>query len=158
MFSLTQADCPEHYEAARQLFGEYLDFLGLDLSFQRVNEELSHIAQSYGPPAGGLLLLAHNGEWVGCAGIRPIGPGIAELKRMYIRESCRGLGAGRLLMQACLQLAADLGYKRIRLDTLERLSAALNLYRMAGFHEIPAYYDNPLEGVVYMERSLGQEK
>ena len=79
----------------------------------------------------------------------------AEIKRLYERAFWRRLGLGRQLAVRAIAAARAAGYEILCLDTLEFMAEARALYQSLGFSEIPAYYDNPLDGVVYMERSLG---
>jgi len=80
--------------------------------------------------------------------------GICEMKRLYIKPNFRKYGIGKLLVKEICTKAEIFGYKVMRLDTLERLSRAINLYEKLGFAKIDAYYHNPLPHVVYMEKQL----
>ncbi len=148
------ADSPVHYEHARRLFREYADHIEVDLCFQGFEKELTELEKQYGPPEGGILLVRSGEEFVGCAGIRKISERTAELKRMYLQPSLQGKGLGRELLSRSMQLAKQLGYTSVRLDTLQRMKAALKLYRETGFEEIEPYYHNPNGEVVYMEKAL----
>lgn len=153
-FSLAQS--AEQYDQGRILFREYADSLGFGLEFQDFEGELAGIEKKYGPPGGALILCRHitQQQYVGCVAIRQLNVQTAELKRLYVRPPFRKLKLGRHLLQQALHQARLLGYERIRLDTLPTFQAALQLYIQYGFHEIPAYYSNPMEGVVYMEKQL----
>ena len=140
----------------RALFTEYQQWLGADLSFQNFPEELDRLAEVYAPP-GGLLLLARarDGSAAGGVGMKGLEPGICEMKRLYVRPAWRSLGLGRRLAAAVVQAGRDAGYALMRLDTLTRLHEAVALYCSMGFREVPAYYSNPMDGVLYMEKALG---
>ncbi|MGA2259541.1 MAG: hypothetical protein ABSG53_33105, partial [Thermoguttaceae bacterium] len=72
--------------AARGLFVEYAENLGVDLCFQGFREELAGLPGAYAPPDG-RLLLAIDGDWaVGCVAIRKLGDGICEMKRLYVKS------------------------------------------------------------------------
>jgi ribosomal protein S18 acetylase RimI-like enzyme len=148
------ADTDTAFEAGKRLFSAYVASLGIDLSFQGFSGELDTIAQQYNTPTGALLIAYADGQAVGCVGVRPLEAGVAELKRMYVQEAYRGYGIGVQLMERSLQLAKDLGYQTIRLDSLQHMTKALALYRAYGFYEIPAYRFNPLEGAIYMEKRI----
>jgi GNAT superfamily N-acetyltransferase len=153
----TTAVTPTGFRVGAELFREYARSLGFDLSFQGFEEELLTIDRQYHAPNGALLLVYRDDAPVGCAGIRQLEEGIAELKRMYLRPDFRGQGIGLELLNRSIAIAKDLGYWRIRLDTLSTMAPALRLYRKLGFREIAPYRFNPIEGTVYMEKSLGDE-
>ena len=95
------------------------------------------------PPDGFFLVAYRDAAVCGCAGIRALQPGIAELKRMYVRPTARGLGTGARLVAAAQSRARGLGYRAIRLDTRHDLVEARGLYTKLSFAEIPAYNRNP---------------
>jgi ribosomal protein S18 acetylase RimI-like enzyme len=158
---LVVAGQPVEYEAGRRLFEEYASQLGIDLCFQNFATELKQLPQMYGPPAGRLILAVREGEYVGCVGIRPLDHGAAdddipvcEMKRLYVRPDARSGGLGRQLASAAIIAGVELGYGRMVLDTLGRMSEALSLYGSLGFVETAPYYANPNGDVRYLERAL----
>lgn len=94
------------------------------------------------PPGGAFVLVVEEGRPVAGGGVRRLGDGVAEIKRMYVVPDARGRGHGRRLLEALERAAADLGYTRTRLDTAAPLTVALELYRSAGYREIPDYNGN----------------
>ena len=141
-------------EFVRTLFEEYAAELGVDLGFQGFAEEVATLPGAYAPPRG-LLLLAWSADVpAGCAGLRPLGPDVCELKRLFVRPAYRGRGLARQLSTAALGEARARGYRRIRLDTLPGMVEAQRLYRDLGFREIAPYRANPVPGAVFMELDL----
>ena len=154
MVVLEQALTPGHLASVRVLFQEYVDALGVDLSFQGFEEELRDLPGGYALPDG-TLILAREGESVlGCVGVRPLDSGTAEMKRLYVRPEGRARGAGRALAWAAIEHARRAGYRRMRLDTLPQMVQAQALYESLGFRSIPPYRFNPVPGTVYMELPL----
>lgn len=151
---VSAADSAEDYGHARELFEEYAAQLGVDLCFQNFAFELDHLAEMYGPPSGCLLLGRRAGKIVGCVALRHLSGEVCELKRLYVRESARTLGLGRALTRAALAAARAIGYQRIVLDTLERMTAARQLYASLGFRAALAYYANPDPTVEYLALDL----
>jgi DNA-binding MarR family transcriptional regulator/GNAT superfamily N-acetyltransferase len=96
------------------------------------------------PPAGLLLVATLHAEPVGCGGLKlhPDG-GTAEVKRMWVSPTVRGLGLGRRLLAELETRAATLGVRTLRLDTNRALTEAIGLYRAAGYREVPPYNDEP---------------
>jgi len=139
---------------ARQLFIEYQQWLNTDLCFQGFEKELASLPGKYAEPNGSILLAEHQGKIIGCVAVRQIKDDICEMKRLYVKPEFQGLLAGRLLAEAIIQKAKELGYKKMQLDTLQRLDRAIGLYEKLGFKEIKPYYDNPLDEVVYWELDL----
>lgn len=153
--SVTRAVTTEDVAAARELFLEYASALGVDLEFQGFAAELAQLPGNYAPPEGRLLLAWADGELAGCAGLRPLQPTVAEMKRLYVRPQFRGAEAGRTLAEAIIAEARSIGYRSIRLDTLPAMGAARRLYRSLGFHEIESYTTNPIPGTAFLELDLG---
>lgn len=89
--------------------------------------------------SGVFLIVAQNGMPVGCGAVRLIDAETGELKRMYVSPAVRGKGLGRRLVAALEAEARALGAKRLVLETGTRQTAALALYRAAGFQPIPLY-------------------
>ena len=133
---------------------DYQAELGVDLCFQSFDEEMATLPGRYASPSGALLLLFQDDSAKGCGALRDLGEGIAELKRMYLEPDIRGHGEGARLLNLLLDKARQLGYERVRLDTLRRLTPAVRLYEKSGFREIAPYNPNPEDDIVYFERSL----
>jgi putative acetyltransferase len=139
---------------ARRLLEEYEDSLDVDLCFQGFAEELDGLPGAYARPAGGLLLGYEGNEPAGCVAFRPLEPGIAELKRLYVRPAARGRGWGRRLVDRVVSDARAAGYASIRLDTLPSMREAHGLYLALGFREIPPYRHNPVPDTRFFELDL----
>ncbi len=142
------------FEHGKLLFREYVDSLGVDLTFQDFEDELMKVDTQYNIPRGALLLALKDAQPVGCTGVRKLDEETAELKRMYVKAAFRGCGIGVKLLQQSIGIARELGYKKMKLDTLKDMVKAQELYRSFGFYEIPSYRFNPLEGTIYMEKEL----
>ena len=152
---ITQAETAEQIEQARALFREYESWLGLSLCFQNFERELAELPGAYAEPDGRLLLACHNDELAGCVALRQLSDRTCEMKRLFVRETFRGKGIGRLLIETIIRKAKEIGYERMLLDTLPpRMNDAIALYRSIGFKEIAPYYDNPVDGAIFMELSL----
>lgn len=140
----------------RTLFREYQRWLGRDLCFQGFEAELAALPGRYAPPSGRLYLAEAGGALVGCIALREFAPGVSEMKRLFVRDSARGTGVGRLLAERVIADAREIGSACMRLDTLsDSMVAANRLYEALGFVDIPAYYSNPMPDVRYMELDLG---
>ncbi|KAL5365521.1 putative GNAT family acetyltransferase [Aspergillus floccosus] len=169
-FTIIPATTPTHISTARTLFTSYADWLALDLTFQNFSSELASLPGPYTAPHGALLLAYSTTDPVqplGCVAVRPLPnhPADAprphggkkktcEMKRLYVLPKARGMGLGSALVQAVVRCAKDMGYSEMRLDTLPRMQGAIALYRRAGFGEIEAYYETPLEGTVFLGLDL----
>ena len=150
--ALAAAEGPEDLDHVRALFLEYAQSLGFSLCFQGFDAELAALPGKYAPPDGALLLARVDGAVAGVVGLRPLDGGVCEMKRLYVRPEFRRSGAGRRLAEAIVEAGRQCGYRAMRLDTLETMTAARTLYGSLGFHEIPPYYDNPICGALYYEK------
>ena len=154
--AIIEADSPEALAVVRQLFGEYAASIEVDLGFQNFAEELAGLPGEYVRPAGGLLLGLDGEMPAGCVAFRRPEPGIAEMKRLYVRPAVRGRGWGRRLAEKVVSEARAAGYGRMRLDTLPAMRSALALYLDLGFVEIAPYRHNPVPGARFLELDLRQ--
>jgi putative acetyltransferase len=154
-FAVTQAESPAQIAQSRELFLEYAQSLGFSLCFQNFDKELASLPGDYAPPEGRLLLAEYEGEVVGCVALHKLEPGICEMKRLYLRPTVRGKGLGRILATHIIAEARQIGYQRMRLDTVEPvMKDAVAMYRKIGFKEIAPYCTNPIAGALYLELSL----
>ena len=153
---IAEARWPGDHATVEALFREYVTSLSEDISFQNVDDELAGLPGKYARP-GGVVLIAWDGaEPAGAIAYRMFEPGVAEMKRLYVREACRGRGVARELANELIEDARARGYRTMLLDTLASMSAARALYRDLGFAPVAPYYDNPLPGVMYMALDLGE--
>ncbi|MFB9124283.1 GNAT family N-acetyltransferase [Paraburkholderia dipogonis] len=154
MIQITTAEFPRQLETVRAIFREYAGSLDVDLGFQNFESELAGLPGKFAAPRGRMLLAYHREELIGCVAMRPLDDTTCEMKRLYVRPSGRGLGAGRQLATRICDIAREARYHRIRLDSLPTMQAALDLYASLGFARIPAYVFNPIAGAIYLERNL----
>lgn len=153
--SFTQAETPAHITQARGLFLEYAQSLGFSLCFQNFDEELAMLPGEYAPPEGRLLLAEYERQLAGCVALHKLGPAVCEMKRLYLRPQFRGKGLGRIVADRIISEARQIGYQRMRLDTVEPvMKDAVAMYRRLGFREIAPYCANPIAGALYMELQL----
>ena len=153
--SLRIQDCTaKGLDDVRPLLMEYADSLGNHLCFQDFEKELANLPGDYAPPLGRLLVAVDDVRLAGCVALRRIDDQVCEMKRLYVRPAYRGAGLGRKLAEAVITSACEVGYAKMRLDTLPSMKKAIKLYHSLGFAEIPAYRFNPVDGVKYMELGL----
>jgi GNAT superfamily N-acetyltransferase len=170
-FRIEQVTTAAQVRAARDLFLEYANSLGFSLAFQNFEHELRTLPGDYAPPHGRLLLAYLDDAPVGCVALhewkrpaegqpeKPLAGAltdpVCEMKRLYVRPAARGHALGRILVERLIKEARAIGYKRMRLDTVEPImTRAVLLYRDMGFQEILAYRENPMKGTLYFELKL----
>ncbi|MGB7207829.1 MAG: GNAT family N-acetyltransferase [Pyrinomonadaceae bacterium] len=155
MIEILQAETAEQIEDVRAIFREYEAWLGLDLCFQGFEDELNQLPGRYACPDGRLFLASVDEKLAGCIALRKLEDDICEMKRLYLREEFRGLGLGNTMIEKLIEEAQVIGYSKMRLDTYPpKMGKAVKLYESHGFSAIPPYYDNPHEGVLFMELVL----
>eukprot|EP00299_Pterocystis_sp_00344_P006815 c1894_g1_i1.p1 GENE.c1894_g1_i1~~c1894_g1_i1.p1 ORF type:complete len:204 (+),score=21.31 c1894_g1_i1:38-613(+) len=161
----------------------FLDSVGCDICFQDFEKELATLPGKFAAEMGGVLLLLREttqnvqnnsttpnqavkigsieregtttteGD-VGCIALRDLGDGVGEIKRLFVRKEWQGLALGLELSRVLISLARGLPYHTLRLDTLERLQSACQLYPKLGFVRTEPYCFNPFEDAVFMELKL----
>jgi GNAT superfamily N-acetyltransferase len=137
-----------------ELDGRYAD---LDAEEAVDYATLNLLGPDVAPPHGVVLVARLDGEAVGCGAVRRLDDGVGEVKRMYVTPGARGRGLARALLAALESAAADLGYRRLVLETGIRQGEAMALYESAGWTRIENYgayraaswsrcYEKPLSG------------
>ena len=145
---------PADMDGIRGLIREYMESMALNLCFQGIDEELTTLPGKYSEPDGALIVAEADGALCGCVALKKIGDGICEMKRLFVKDAFKGKGIGRELVRRIIDEGRSKGYGFMRLDTLASMKPAIALYRSFGFSETEAYVYNPLEGAVYMEKTL----
>jgi GNAT superfamily N-acetyltransferase len=138
--------------AAEALIREYLQFIAETAreSYHLTFDVEAMIASDIGdagkfyPPAGRFYVVRHGDRFVGVGCLKRLTPDVAEIQRMYVQPTARGVGAGRLLVDQLLSDARAMRFKTVRLESLRALSAAHALYRSVGFREIEPYAENSM--------------
>ncbi|MCB9849145.1 MAG: GNAT family N-acetyltransferase [Phycisphaerales bacterium] len=156
MWEIVEAQFPQDVVVVRSLFWAYGESLDFDLCFQGFDEELDTLPGAYAAPRGRVLLARGGGVDAGCVAVRPLGDDACEMKRLFVLPAFRGHGLGRRLAETIVSLGRQLGYARMRLDTVPEMTGAIGLYRALGFREIGPYCENPIPGALYFELGLAR--
>lgn len=145
-------------EQIKELFIEYTKSLAINLDFQNIRSELETLPGKYVKPDGLLILALVDGQTAGCIALRKLEEKICEMKRLYVRDEFRGYGIGSSLISFLVNEAKRMNYDFMRLDTLDTMKAAQNLYVSYGFYDIEPYTFNPINGARFMELNLLSNK
>lgn len=138
--------------AAERLIREYLGFIAeiaresyhLTFDIEAMIASDLHDESKFFPPAGRFYVVRHAGEFIGVGCLKRLTPKVAEIQRMYVQPSARGVGAGRVLVERLLAEARGMKFRTVRLESLRALSAAHALYRSVGFREIDPYDESSM--------------
>ena len=109
------------------------------------DKEVDAMYESYSRPRSAYFVIESEGRVLGGGGVAPLIGGdadVCELRKMYFLPELRGRGAGRALMERCLETARKLGFGRCYLETLTGMDAAQALYARFGFRPLRAPMGN----------------
>jgi putative acetyltransferase len=140
---LAPEDAESLAEVAR-LFAEYAEWLSGFVVHTTIHDELDTLPAPFAAP-GGVLLVGRDDEGAicGCAGVKRLSDSAAEIKRLFVREECRGAGMGRALFSAALDAACELGYSEAFVSTIPSHMAAANaMYERIGFAPAHRFEDH----------------
>ena len=149
--AVISAEAPDSADV-RWCFGQYAEELGRLFGY-RVEEALPLGADELTPPHGLVLVARVQGEAVGCGALKLQLPRIAEIKRMWVAPHMRGRGLGRQLLAALETRALAAGKCVARLDSNERLGAAMAMYLGHGYRAVEAFNDEPF-ATHWLEKEL----
>ena len=136
---VAQAVSPASVAEVRGLFEQYAQLKGYEFEGVNFEQEMAALPGPYTPAHGGRLLLAtYEGEAAGCVGLKKLDASGAEVKRLYVPPQYRGNGIGKMLVEAALQQAKELGYKRIVADTDLNMRIAMLIFDEHGFRQVDA--------------------
>ena len=155
-FHIRPARTADEIAAASLLFEEYASSLPVALGYQGFETELAELPGKYAPPGGELLVAwDEGGRAIGCVALRPlIDGGRCEMKRLYVAPEARGLGLGKALTDAIVEVARERGYSELYLDTLPTMGTAVRVYGKIGFRRIAPYFAPTPDGTIFMGLSL----
>jgi ribosomal protein S18 acetylase RimI-like enzyme len=157
MIKIAEADTKEFVENAKKLIREYAQSLEFDLGFQDFDNEMVNFPGQYVFPRGCLYIALNANQPIGCVALRDLGQGICEMKRLYVKPHFRGQKVGKLLAEAVIKAARNMGYDYMRLDTIPSMRHANMLYTSLGFKQIAPYRFNPIEGATFFELNLKEK-
>lgn len=152
----------------RPLFRDYRDWLAehrdpdesarsrVEAGLATIDELIARLPGSYGPPRGDVLLWMEGDEIAACGALRELSPGTAEAKRVSVIPKFRGEEFGRRYVRSLIERARELGYEKLRVDTLSSMKAAIEFYGEAGFRPIPPFWSHPAAGALFFELRLGR--
>lgn len=126
----------------------------LSISFQNLDDELKDPAKKYTSPEGKLLVAVEGEDVLGMIAYHKHSDTRCEMKRLYVKPSCRGMKLGEKLIEELIVHARQAGYKEMVLDTIVPLQSAIHLYKKLGFTECEPYYHNPMPDVLYFRKEL----
>ena len=153
-FTIAPARSATEMISAAALFRAYATTMAIDLAPQGFSQELGSFPGVYCPPSGELILAKRGDHVLGCIALKPLAPGVAEIKRLFVRPKARKGGVGKTLVEAALMAAKQLGYREVKLDTLPEMAAAIALYKSFGFALILPYGSHPYPGLVTLGKTL----
>lgn len=158
---VVKRDDQDLLDAARGLLLEYGEFLGRGhICLGGLEREIESLPGEYAAPGGTLfLVLAEDGAAAGCLALRTIttidGNTTGELRRIWVRPTYRGLGAGQLLVECALRTAKEMRLKTMHLDTVpSQMAAAVKLYVRNGFVPCERYNTNLEDYARFFYRTL----
>jgi enamine deaminase RidA (YjgF/YER057c/UK114 family)/GNAT superfamily N-acetyltransferase len=134
---VAQAISADNTQMVKELFEQYAQLKGYEFGGVNFEEEIAALPGDYTPAKGGRLLLAtYEGEAAGCVGLRKLDANAGEVKRLYVPPQYRGNGIGKMLVEAALAQARELGYKKVIADTDLNMRIAMVIFDEHGFKQV----------------------
>ncbi|MEM9849597.1 MAG: GNAT family N-acetyltransferase [Bacteroidota bacterium] len=154
MLCITEVYEGSALEAVKVLLRQYAKARDFDAALKNFDRELAQLPGKYAAPTGALLLATYDGVAAACVALQALKDGVCEMKRLYVLPNFRRKGIAKALSIQLLQIAKDIGYTTMKLDTHPNMLAAHHLYKSLGFKATARYNENPIEGILFFERIL----
>jgi putative acetyltransferase len=109
------------------------------------DESTDHLFELFQQKGAAYRIAENDGKILGGGGIFPspgLPEGTCELVKMYLSPSARGMGLGGRLINECLRLAKEMGYRQVYLESMPELKKALSVYEKFGFSYLPGPMGN----------------
>ncbi len=137
------ADDVDGISQVRELFVEYAEWLTSFITASTIPSEIASLPEPYVRPSGRLFLARERGGAVcGCIGVRRHNDTECEVKRLFVRDCCRGSGAGRALLESALEAAVEIGYEAALISTVPaEMPVAVSMYEQVGFVDAEQFED-----------------
>ena len=150
-FEEARPDSPEARWCLEQYYQELKERFegGFDSALSAVSDPAD-----FERPGGVFLIATSEGRAVGCGAVKLTAKHVGYIKRMWIEPAHRGRGLGRRMLVALEDAAADLGCRVVQLETNRSLTGAIELYRTAGYREVPPFNDEYYADF-WFEKTLG---
>ena len=144
MIELIESDSAQGTDVFRQMLLEYAS-KDLDNAPQSsIWKDLDQLPGRYAAPSGSIVLARADAQWVACGALAPTAhAGVAEIKRIYVRDAWRRQGLARQITQRLIEIAAQRGYAQAALSTWAHDQGALTLYHQMGFVPVPPFKEHP---------------
>lgn len=144
------------YDQARILFLEYADQFGLDLEYLAFDLELDNLESMYCKPRGSILLIRDEVdiENIGIAALSSFNEECIELKRLFIKREKWSYALGESLLQSAIEMAKEMNFKKIILDTLPDMGELVDIYESNGFKKVEAFREDPFPGTLFYSMDL----
>ena len=156
IFALTAVRGKSDYDVFKALLLEYAARDLDDAKNSTIWQDLTQLPQRYGAPLGGALLAHFGGELAGCGAFAATAqPGIAEIKRVYVRGGYRRHGLARALTLSLAARARECGYHTAAISTWPHNKEALALYQQLGFAPITPFKEHTHAQLVFLGLALG---
>jgi ribosomal protein S18 acetylase RimI-like enzyme len=164
--TLRRVNWSKELDIVSRLFQEYREWIAdhveessgssAEEGLGQIDKLIAELPGAYGPPRGEVILAFAQDSVAACGALRELEPKIGEIKRVYVRADHRGPGFGPRLTRALLDRARELGYERVRVDTLPTMYSAIEFYQEMGFVPIPAYWPHPVPDSRFFEYDLAK--
>ncbi len=144
------------WNVVRQLLIDYRNEFDDETCFTSFDEEFNNLEAVYAQ-AGKWKLIAvevPSQKIVGCVGVRTLSPGVAEMKRLYVIPTHRGLHLGKRLAEEIISLVQRHHYDRMLLDTMLEMKEAQRMYERMGFRVVAPYDHQDLSKLICYEKDL----